>query len=137
MTVDEAKNELRTIKYLEKDMRSVELEIERLMTIATKMTPSYDVVNTSGGHKDKIAEALIKVEDYRGRLSKLLKDSIEYKEKCLNKVRKIEPRSLSTVLFYYYFMDFTMEKTAEKIGKSYQWTYTMYTEALEKYCEVT
>lgn len=137
MTVEEAKNELRTIKYLEKDMRSVELEIERLMTIATKMTPSYDVVNTSGGHKDKIAEALIKVEDYRGRLSKLLKDSIEYKEKCLNKVRKIEPRSLSTVLFYYYFMDFTMEKTAEKIGKSYQWTYTMYTEALEKYCEVT
>lgn len=134
MTVDEAKKELRLIKDLEKDIKSVELEIERLMTIATKMTPSYDIVKS--GSKDKIAEALIRVEDYRARLSNLINESIDHKERCLKKVRKIEPRSLSTVLFYYYFMDFTMEKTAEKIGKSYQWTYTMYTEALEKYSKV-
>ena len=132
MTVDEAKKELRQIKDIEKDIRSVELEIERLMAIATKMTPSYDGIST-GNHKDKIAEALIRVEEYRGRLSHLINESIDHKERCLKKVRKIEPRSLSTVLFYYYFMDLTMEKTAEKIGKSYQWTYTMYAEALEKY----
>ena len=137
MTQEEAKKELRYIKDIEKDIRSVELEIERLMTLATKMTPSYDIVNSSGGHKDKIAEALIRIDEYKTRLTKLVKEDIEYKNRCLGKVRQVEPRSLGTVLFYYYFMNYTMEKTAEKIGKSYQWTYTMFQSALDEYAKIS
>jgi hypothetical protein len=137
MTQEEAKKELRYIKDIEKDIRSVELEIERLMTLATKMTPSYEIVNSSGGHKDKIAEALIRIDEYKTRLTKLVKEDIEYKNRCLGKVRLVEPRSLGTVLFYYYFMNYTMEKTAEKIGKSYQWTYTMFQSALDEYAKIS
>ena len=137
MTVDEAKKELRQIKDMEKDIRSVELEIERLMTVATKMTPGYDVVGSSGWHKDKIAEALIKIEEYRGRLANLVIESIDLKSRCLDKVNRISPKTLRTVLIYYYFMDHTLEKTAELMEKSYQWTYTIYTTALEKYCEIS
>jgi len=137
MTQEEAKKELKPIKEMEKDIKSVELEIERLMTIATKMTPSYDVVNTTGGHKDKIAEALIKVEEYRGRLSRLIVRSLDHKERCLEKVMQIEPQSLQKVLYYYYFMDMTMERTAEKIGKSYQWTYGKFQSALDEYCKIS
>jgi len=136
MTIEEAKKELWPIKEIEADIKSVELEIERLMTVATKMTPNYDAPG-SPSHKNKIEEALIKIEEYRGRLSRLVVESIDEKTRCLNKVNQIYPRSIRKVLLYYYFMDFTMQKTAEMLDKSYQWTYTMFTSALEEYCKIS
>ena len=56
MTWEEAKKELRPIKEMEADIRSVELEIERLMTVATKMTPNYEGAKVLGDHKNKIEE---------------------------------------------------------------------------------
>lgn len=135
MTREEAKKELRPIKDMEADIKSVELEIERLMAIATKMTPSY-----GGGtptRKNRIEEALVQIEEYRGRLSNLMLQSIDYKNRCLDKVKEIEPSSLRSVLIYYYFMNNTMEKTAEMLKKSYQWTYTMFTAALDEYCKIS
>jgi len=136
MTLDEAKKELRPIKEMDKDIKAVELEIERLMTIATKMTPSYEY-RTSGSQKNRIEEALIQIEEYRGRLANKIVESIDYKSKCLEKVNRIRPKTLQTVLMYYYFMDYTMEKTAEAIQKSYQWTYTIYQSALDEYCKIS
>jgi len=136
MTREEAKKELRPIKDIEADIKSVELEIERLMTIATKMTPSYEY-HTSGSQKNRIEEALIQIEEYRGRLANKIVESIDYKSKCLEKVNRIRPKTLQTVLMYYYFMDYTMEKTAEAIQKSYQWTYTIYQSALDEYCKIS
>jgi hypothetical protein len=63
-------------------------------------------------------------------------EDLEYKNKCLDKVEKIEPRSLQKILIYYYFQNYTLEKTAEMIGKSVRWTYEMYLTALDKYSEV-
>ena len=137
MTRAEAKKELKPIKEMEKDIRSVELEIERLMSIATKMTSSYDGINVQGNPRNKIEEALIKVEDYRSRLSKMLLEHIDYKNKCLNKVSQIQPESLQKFLIYYYFQDNTLEKMAERIDRSYQWTYMMYQTALDKYSEIS
>ena len=103
MTREEAKRELRPIKEMESDIRSVELEIERLMAVATKLTPSYDVNGGTPTHKNKIEEALIKIDEYRTRLSKLLLESIDYKNRCLNKISLIEPASLRKPLILYYF----------------------------------
>jgi len=136
MTIDEAKKELRPIKEMDKDIRAIELEIERLMTVATKMTPSYEV-RTSGAQKNRIEEALIQIEEYRGRLANKVLESIDYKSRCLEKVNHIRPKSLQTVLMYYYFMDYTMEKTAEALQRSYQWTYTIYQTALEEYAKIS
>jgi hypothetical protein len=136
MTREEAKKELKPIKEMEADIRSVELEIERLMTIATKMTPNYEgSVQGSGGNRTE--DAIIKIEEYRGRLSKLLQESLDYKAKCLNKVEKIYPRTLRTVLMFYYFSNNTMERTAELINHSYQWTYSMFQSALDEYCKIS
>ena len=137
MTREEAKQELRPLKDYAKDIRAVELEIERLMAVATKMTPNYDITPVSGTPKNKIEEAIEKVEEYRGRLSKLILRSLDRKSKCLQKVEQIEPQSLQKILFYYYFQDYTLEKTAEKIERSYQWTYEMYLTALDKYSEIS
>lgn len=136
MTRDEAKRELRPIKDMESDIRAVELEIERLMTLATKMTPAYDgdkIMNSNGG---RLEEAVIRIDEYRERLSHLLLENLQYKNRCLNKVRQIQPKSLQPILIYYYFQDNTLEKTAELIGKSYQWTYTMFTSALDEYAKI-
>ena len=137
MTRKEAKSELRPLKEYAKDIKSVEDEIERLMAVATKMTPNYDITPVSGTPKNKIEEALVKVEEYRGRLSKLLLKTLEHKDRCMRKVEQIEPRSLQKILIYYYFQDYTLEKTAEMIDRSYQWTYEMFLTALDKYCEIT
>lgn len=136
MTRSEAKRELKPIKEMEKDIHSVELEIERLMAVATKMTTSYDGINVQGSPKNKIEETLIRVEEYRSRLAKMLLNHLDYKNKCLNKISQIQPASLQKFLLYYYFQDITLEKMAEKIDKSYQWTYTMYQTALDKYSEI-
>ena len=79
----------------------------------------------------------MEIEEYRGRLSSLLIEHVKYKNRCLEKVRKIEPVNLQKVLIYYYFNDFTLEKTAEVLDRSYQGTYKMFTTALKKYCEIS
>lgn len=137
MTPKEAKRELHQLKDMSKDIQSVENEIERLMTVATKMTTAFDPINISGTPTNKMEEAIIKLEDYRGRLSNLILDDLEFKNRCFDIVTKIEPRSLQKILLYYYFQDKTMEQTAELIGKSYQWTYELYKTALEKYAEIS
>lgn len=137
MTREEAKKELRPIKEMESDIRSVELEIERLMTIATKMTPNYEGTKVSGDSTNRLEEAAIQLEEYRSKLSNLVMRELEYKNMIFDKVMLIEPGSLRKIIMYYYFMDKTLEKTAELIGRSYQWTYTMFTEAIDKYCEIS
>jgi len=136
MTVKEAKKELRPIKEMEKDIRSVEEEIERLMAVATKMTTSYDGINVQGTPSNKMEEAVIKMEKYRAKLSSLMLRHLDYKNQCLNKVEQIQPKSLQKILIYYYFQDCTLEQTAEKIDRSYQWTYEMYKTALEEYSKI-
>lgn len=136
MTVKEAKRELRPIKEMEKDIRSVEEEIERLMAIATKMTTNYDGINVQGTPSNKMEEAVVKIEQYRSKLSTMMLKHLDYKNQCLNKVEKIRPKSLQKLLIYYYFQDCTLEETAEKIERSYQWTYEMYKTALEEYAKI-
>lgn len=136
MTQEQAKKELRVVKDMEKDIRAVELEIERLMAIATKMTPNYDSDHIQGGNSSRVEDALIQVEKYRQRLAHLLLESVDYKNRCLNKVQEIKPKSLQSVLIYYYFQNNTLEKTAELLGKSYQWTYTIFTSALDEYAKI-
>lgn len=136
MTVQEAKRELRPLKELAKDIQSVEDEIERLMAIATKMTTTYDPINVESTPRNRIEEAIVKIDDYRERLSKLLLEIIDYKNKCLDKIEQIEPKSLQKILLYYYFQNKTIEETAELMGRSVRWTYEIYNMALEKYSEI-
>ena len=136
MTRREAKKELKPIKEMESDIRAVELEIERLMTLATKMTPNYNPIGSSGT-TNKVEEAVIKIEDYKSRLTTLVMESLVRKNECLNKVAKIEPASLRKILLLYYFHNLTLEKTAEVIGKSPRWTYEMYLTALDEYCKIS
>lgn len=137
MTREEAKRELRPIKEMESRIRSIEEEIERLMTVATKMTPNYDGNKVIGSPKNKIEEATIKIEEYRSKLSKLLLDSLDYKNQCLNKVEKIEIGTLRTILILYYFQNKTLEQAAEEMNKSYRWTYDIFTAALDEYAVIS
>lgn len=136
MTRREAKQELRPIKDMESDIRSVEQEIERLMTVATKMTPNYGP-SGSPSHKNKLEEAIVQIEDYRLRLTSLVRDSLDKKNRCLNKVAQIQPASLRKILILYYFQDMTLEKVAEAIDKSPRWTYTMFNVALDEYAKIS
>ena len=136
MTQKEAKAELNRIKESWEDIKDVDLEIERLMTVATKMTPSYEP-KTSGGYSNRLEEAVIKIEDYRSRLSNLLVDDLIHRNECMKKVQKINSTTLRMVLIYYYFMDNTLEKTAELLKKSYRWTYELYLSALEEYAKIS
>lgn len=135
MTRKEAKKELRPIKDMEKDIRSVEEEIERLMAVATKMTTSYDGVNVQGTPANKMEEAVVKIEQYRHKLSSMMLKHLDYKNQCLNKVEQIQPKSLQKILIYYYFQDKTLEQTAELIDRSVRWTHTMFDTALDEYCK--
>lgn len=136
MTRKEAKRELRPIKDMDSDIRSIEMEIERLMAVATKMTANYDPMNVSSTPNNKMEEAILKIEEYRSRLSKMLLKSLDYRNACLNKIEQIEPASLQKILVLYYFQDKTIEQTAEAINHSVRWTYDMYTTALDKYAEI-
>lgn len=137
MTRDEAKRELRPLKEMDNDIRAVEEEIERLMAIATKMTPVYDTDKVNNSFHNKIEDALIRVEEYRTKLTKLVLKNLDYKNKCLNKVSRISPASLQKFLVYYYFQNMTLEQMAEKIGHSSRYTYTMYEAALDEYSKIS
>ena len=137
MTRKEAKRELSPLKYMDADIRAIELEIERLMAVATKMTANYDPINVSVTPKNKLEEAVVKMEEYKGRLSSMVIKSLEYRNMCLSKIEKIESSPLRDILMLYYFQDNTIEKTAEKIGKSPRWTFTMFEAALDEYSKIS
>lgn len=135
MTRKEAKNELRPIKDMEADIKSIMLEIERLDTIRTKMTPSYDANKVSGTTSNKIEEATIKILEYRERLAKITTEKIDYMENCIQKIDKIEPASLRMFLRFYYFDGLTIERIAEIIDKTPRWTYELFCSALDEYAK--
>jgi len=137
VTPKEAKKELWRLKDMERDLKCIRDEIERIMTVATKMTPGYDITPVSGTPKNKIEEALVKVDEYKSRLSRKMIEEVDYCMMCQDKVDKIETRTLRTIINYYFFQDKTLEQTAELLGKSYQWTYELYKTALEKYAEIS
>ena len=137
MTREEAKRELKPIKDMESRIRSIEEEIERLMTAATRMTPSYDGDKVSGTPRNRIEEVTIRIEEYRGKLNKVLLKSLDYKNRCLNKVERIDRTTLRTILILYYFQNKTLEQTAEELDRSYQWTYELFTIALDEYAKIS
>ena len=137
MTQEEAKRELSQLKEARQDIKDVDREIERLMTIATKMTTSYEPINTGGGHSTRLEDAVIKIEEYRSRLSNLLIEELHHRNRCMGKVQQIESRTLRMILIYYYFMDMTLEKTAERMSKSYRWIYDLYLSALDEYAKIS
>lgn len=133
MTIREAKRELKPIKEMASDIKAVELEIERLMTVATKMTPNYEPVGSSS-QNNKLEEAVIKMNEYKSRLTKMVLESLDRKNECLNKLENVKPSSRK-ILLLYYFNDMTIEKVAEMIDKSPRWTYDRYKTALEEYAK--
>lgn len=137
MTKEDAKRELQPLKSIDRDIKAVEQEIERLMTVATKMTTNYDPINVSGTPRNKLEDVIIKMDEYKSNLSKYLLNYLDRKNECLNKVQKIEIGTLRTILIYYYFQNKTLEQTAELINKSYQWTYELFQDALEEYCKIS
>ena len=137
MTREEAKEELQKIRKMDHRIKSVELEIERIESVAMKMTPNYEGSIVSGSHKNKIEEALIKKEEYVGKLARYLTKQLNYKQRCRSKIERIEPESLQMFLYYYYFDCLTMEKISEIIDKSPRWTYELFCTALDKYAEIS
>lgn len=136
MTRKEAKNELRPIKDMEKDIRSIELEIERLTIVATRMTPSYDADKISTAQRNRLEEAVIKMVEYKERLSSLMLRNLDYKNRCLNKIQMIEPQSLRKLLIYYYYQGRTLEEISELIDKTPRWTYELFCSALDEYAKI-
>lgn len=136
MTIQQAKMELKEIKVLQADIDVVNEEIEMLYGTITRMTSSLDKLGVQSSSQNRLEETLIKIDKYRTRLQKLVGEMISHKEKCLAIVEKIEPKTLRTILMYYYFQNHTLEQTAEYLNHSYQWTYDLFTSALEKYCEL-
>jgi len=135
MTRKEAKNELRPIRDMEADIKSVMLEIERLDAIRTKMTPTYDANKVSGTQSNKIEEATIKILEYRERLASLTTERLDYVVRCTEKIDKIEPASLRMFLRFYYFDGLTIERISEIIDRTPRWTYELFCSALDEYAK--
>ena len=136
MTRKEAKNELRPVKDMEKDIKTIEQEIERLTVIATRMTPSYDADKISTAQRNRIEEAVIRMVEYKDRLTGMMLKSLEYKNRCLNKIQRIEPQSLQKFLIYYYYQGRTIEEISEMIDKTPRWTYELFCAALDEYAKI-
>lgn len=137
MTRKEAKNELRPIKDMEAEIKSVMLEIERLDAVRTKMSPTYDANKVSGTMSNKIEDATIKILEYRERLAKITTDKINYMERCMNKIDQIEPASLRMFLRFYYFDGLTIERISEIIDRTPRWTYKLFCSALDEYAKIS
>lgn len=135
MTRKDAKNELRPIRDMEADIKSVMLEIERLDAVRTRITPSYDANRVSGTKSNKIEEATIKILEFQERLSVLATEKLDYMSKCMDKIEQIEPASLRLFLRLYYFDGMTIEKMSEVIDRTPRWTYELFCTALDEYAK--
>ncbi len=131
-----AKEYLRDVYEVNKKINAKLDYIERLETIATKMTPSLQVDKVQTSKTETNEDTIIKLIGAREELRKLVDDHFEIQKKAIEMINKLEDGVLQEILIYRYLFAMSFTEIANKLNYSHSHIKNLHNKAikdLEKY----
>ena len=130
MIADEVKTKLEGVKWINKEIKGLYLELEALEGgIIQKQTLSHSRVQTSRENKteNNLISVLKLKEDTLQRIERLTEERMEISEL----IDKLDNPLERSVLRFFYLNDLVASEVAEEIGKSTTSVYRVRQEAIE------
>lgn len=129
-----AKEYLSLNKTYEKMISEYLNEIQRLNDIATSITQTAktDVVQTSGSQQ-RMADAVTDVVYYQEKIRDAVSEMIQYRQDVKTMINSMERTSYREVLWYRYINDYTFEKVAVSMDKSWRHVIRLHGKALAEF----
>lgn len=135
MTPEQVKEKLEGVKWINKEIKGLYLELEALESgIIKKPTLSHSRVQTSRGNtaENNLISVLKLKEDTLQRIERLTEERMEI-SRLIDKLANPLERS---VLRFFYLNDLVASEVAEEIGKSTTSVYRVKQEAIEHLAKV-
>ena len=135
MTPEQVKEKLEGVKWINKEIKGLYLELEALESgIIKKPTLSHSRVQTSRGNtaENNLISVLKLKEDTLQRIERLTEERMEI-SRLIDKLANPLERS---VLRFFYLNDLVASEVAEEIGKSTTSVYRVKQEAIEHLANV-
>ena len=130
-----AREELRSVRELDRKVNMILLEIERLETQINRMTNVYDRVIVQGGRHDR-TDGIAKLIDLKAECNAWVDDYADRKAEVLRKIDSIDDPLLGEVLYLRYVQGMEWEQVARQVCYSERHIYNLGSRALDAYREV-
>lgn len=120
---EKVKNLMKEMKTINKLINTIREEINAINERMTDISVHYkNMPLSSGNSNDAIGTCMPKLIELEQELEEYIQSLTWRKKEVLRAMKKINPKR-QQVLILYYMQDQTIEETAEKMGKSYTWTF--------------
>ncbi len=137
MEENRSKQVLGKLKYIDNIIREYKLELQSLDEFrSTLCSPRLDVgIGGSSGISDPTGTTVVRLDKLKGEILKKQKELIDIKYKSIRAMNRMTSAN-GTVLFYYYYKNYTFEQTATAMGLSYQWVWELHRRALREFGKI-
>ena len=105
-------------------------ERDRVMTMATKITPDMDGMPHGSGTSDKVGNAAVKLADMANEIDSLIDDLVDYKQQVNTALGKLSAGD-QLLLHRYYIQGMSWTAIADMMGLSTMHVWRLKVKALE------
>ena len=128
---NEAKKQyLLRYRQAEREVRLLMEEKERLLALATKVTPSYSGETKGSGSGSRVESAAEKIDACKAEIDQALLAQMDIRREITAKIRDIPGQALREVLRRYYILGMTWEEVAVSMHYSYMQVCRLHGQAL-------
>lgn len=128
---NEAKKQyLLRYRQAEREVRLLMEEKERLLALATKVTPSYSGEAKGSGSGDRMGAAVDKVVQCEEEINEAIDAAVDVRREVIEKILTIPDQTLRQVLRRYYILGMTWEEVAVSMHYSYMQVCRLHGQAL-------
>lgn len=132
-----AKQYLRQIRDLDKQVSSKLEQIEVLRALAEKVTTTLSPTGGGGkGNKDKTGDLVVKLSDLTKELDDDVDRYVTLKSKTIHMLDSLEDGRYKYILYQYYLNHNTFEQIAVDLNCSYRWVTSLHGQALIEFDKV-
>lgn len=113
------KEELRQIYFIDKEIVSIEDQIETVRCKLEKVTPILSHTSGTGGDTDKMTNGVTKLIELKELLNKKIDKACDYRIECLKKIDLIQDGVYRVILKERYLNNKNLWEIRETINYSY------------------
>lgn len=129
-----AKEYLRQLKQIDNMINARMLERERLMTYATRMTPTMSHTKGAGGEAaDRVSDTVEKMIELSSKIDSEIDRLVDLKNEARELIKQMQNENQKIVLSMYYLSNLTLEQVAENMGISCRWARILHGWALKEF----
>lgn len=132
MTNKEKKDYLKRYQKINKEIEQLLLEKSEILSLGTKITPTYTDTPKGIGERDKVQSTIEKLEEQEEKIDKKIDLLHEVKTDIEKVIQSVEDDTLKLLLRYRYINGLTWEKIAVTMNYDYRWILRLHGKALNK-----